>query len=163
VLIAAVLVGGLGYVAWHDVYGGREKSVAPAPPAAPPPPAPLTPAEATQNAIARLPVQTIRPVPPRESECVRLAGSRAAMNTEALKVFGTVVSGANSTAILASGKSKPETVQVGDYVGSHCWRVSSIEDDSITLSSAAATPQTTKVEISAQPQAPARKEHHRRR
>lgn len=56
-----------------------------------------------------------------------------------MRVRGTLSAERNSTAVMADSREREEVVKVGDYVGSHCWKVSSIDMDSVTLVNAEAT------------------------
>ncbi len=98
----------------------------PAVDAGPPAVAPLPPVPPA------LPPVASRRVSPREQECAQLAGPRRSLEMNVVSVFGTIVSGQNSTAVMAD-KSREQAVRLGDFIGSHCWRVSDIAEDFVSV------------------------------
>jgi hypothetical protein len=81
--------------------------------------------------------QPIKAVPltPREVECQRMAGGRRGLEPGSLRLDGTIAGPNGATALISEGHRSTQ-VRAGEFIGSHCWRIAHVGEDSVTFAMA---------------------------
>lgn len=79
------------------------------------------------------PIQPPASSTPAEEECARLAGPRRSIEASTLRVRATILGDHNGNALISGNSRQDQVVRVGEYIGTHCWRVNHLEMDSISI------------------------------
>lgn len=71
--------------------------------------------------------------PHQLQECPGLSGSRRSLELDSLRVKGTIIGARSNVAMLADARGRTQTVRVGEFIGTRCWKVASVGAEWVSM------------------------------
>jgi Tfp pilus assembly protein PilP len=121
----------LGVLAGCSACGGAVEAPAPTPDA------PITlhsepsPTEPSGTAVPTGAAST--PQQRNVHECPNLAGARRPLELETVQVKGIIIGARSNVAMMADSRGRTQTVRVGEYIGSRCWKVAGVGTEWVSM------------------------------